>query len=140
MALVAIVAFFVVGGVLAILLAIRLVGVRRVPWAVVGVESEKLSPDELKALANRLVGDVGDLRGRVTEAQREVQQLREMMLSVRLESRRAMQKAARRDADLQRGLAEMEARLRHVEFDRGRMQLPARRERLSRPLPASVSG
>jgi hypothetical protein len=132
-----IVAFFIAAGVLAAALAIRLVGVRQAPWAVADVNIEGLSTGELEAVLRNLVGDIGDLRARFAEAQREVQQLREMMLGVRLESRRAMQKAARREADLQQGLAYVEVRLRHVESDRGRALLPARRERLRR-LPATA--
>ncbi len=62
-----------------------------------------------------------------------------MVLSVRLAFRQSAQKTAKRDAELQQDIAEIEARLRQLESDPRPEPVPTRREWLSGTAAAAAT-
>jgi signal transduction histidine kinase len=135
--LVAIMTFFLLAGVLSLLVVGRLVGFRqtRRPAAVVNVHA--LDIDELKTLVAEMLSDVrqaGDMR---TELQYDVQQIREMVLGDRLAVRDALREVAKQDAELQQSMAEIAAQLRQPESGVRPARAPAFREWLPNPAAAA---
>jgi chromosome segregation ATPase len=131
----AVIAFFVVVGLGSVLIARRLVGLRTASVAKHEIEVDSLGVDELRELVRDLLDRTRDLGVGLSELDNDVQQLREVSYEQRLAARRAVQSTARRDADLQQDVAEIERRVRQLEADEGLIAARAFGGWLPRALP-----
>jgi hypothetical protein len=135
---VAVVAFFVVMGISSVLIARRLVGLRAASFAVHDIELESLSIDQLRDVVRAVLEETSDLRVALSELNKDVQQLREVSYEQRLAARRVVQVTARRDAELQQDVAEIERRIRQLEVDELPLAAPAFGSWLPRSLPVGA--